>query len=172
MFTFHRAKSTVIICLILFPVWVLALTSGFNIKVESEWGNADIRDVKAVVDSATLAITPYIGNRTLDNIIIRNDPKGPVSLYQRGDNNEYIVLLDMKGRYWSQLAYQFSHETCHLLSNYDLVPNNVTRQQWFEESLCEAFSLFTLKKMAEQWQDHSPTLPRLEILCSQVAALR
>lgn len=32
----------------------------------------------------------------------------------------------------------------------------MTRQQWFEESLCEAFSLFTLKKMAEHWQDNPP----------------
>lgn len=156
MFKLRTTTFTLIICLLLFPPRVMALSPTFNTEVESEWGSANVRDVKAVIDSAALAIAPYIGNRTLENIIIRNDPKGPISLYQRGDDNEYIVLLDVKGRYWSQLAYQFSHEACHLLSNYDLAPDNITRQQWFEESLCEAFSLFTLKEMAKQWQDNPP----------------
>ncbi len=142
--------------LLLFPLLGTALTPPFNVSVESDWGKANPKDVKAVLDSVGTVASPYIGGRTLDNIIVRNSPKGPISLYQRGKNNEYIILLDVKGRYWAQLSYQYSHEICHLLTNYDLAPDNITRQQWFEESLCEAFSLFTLKRMAKHWQENPP----------------
>ncbi|MEZ5536687.1 MAG: hypothetical protein R3F02_13810 [Thiolinea sp.] len=152
----HKPLLTLLLLLLLLPAQVLALSPPFKVQVDPEWGDVAPVDVKAVIDSATLAMAPYIGGRTLDNIIVRNDPKGPISLYQRADNGEYVVLLDVKGRYWSQLAYQFAHEACHLLSNYDLAPDNISRQQWFEESLCEAFSLFTLEQMAEQWQDAPP----------------
>ncbi|MGB1255252.1 MAG: hypothetical protein ACPG51_05275 [Thiolinea sp.] len=149
--------SRVLILFFLFlPVSTLAFAPLGNLKVESEWGNADPKDVKAVLDSANQVISAYVGSRSLGTVIVRNDPKGPISLYERGPANEYIVLLDVKGRYWAQLAYQFAHEMCHLLTNYDLAPNNVTRQQWFEESICEAFSLFVLERMAEQWAVEAP----------------
>lgn len=156
MFRSYLSKIILLLSVALLPVSVLAFTPTFNVAVESEWSNADPRDVQAVLNSVGAAISPYIGGRTLNNIIVRNNPKGPISLYKRGENDEYIVLLDVRGRYWSQLVYQYSHEVCHLLSNYDLAPNNITRQQWFEESLCEAFSLFTLRRMAGHWQDNPP----------------
>ncbi|MGB5600390.1 MAG: hypothetical protein WBM66_16840 [Thiothrix litoralis] len=156
MFKPYIFKFSLFFALLTGPLTGLALAPSFNVSVESEWGNADIQDVQAVLNSVGVVISPYTGGRRLDNIIVRNAPKGPISLYQRGENGEYIVLLDIKGRYWSQLAYQYSHEVCHLLSNYDLAPNNITQQQWFEESLCEAFSLFALKQMAVHWQENPP----------------
>ena len=149
--------SRILIFLLLFlPAWASAFAPLSTLKVESEWGNANPVDVKAVLDSTSQIISASVGNRSLGTVIVRNDSKGPISLYERGPNNEYIVMLDVKGRYWAQLAYQFSHEVCHLLTNYDLAPNNITRQQWFEESMCEAFSLFVLKKMAKQWEVEAP----------------
>lgn len=133
-----------------------AFAPSANIQVEGRWGKAKTKDVQAVINSVQTAITPYIGARALGDVIVRNDPQGPISLYKKGENGEYVVLLDIKGRYWAQIAYQYSHEVCHLLSNYDLSPNNATRQQWFEESVCEAFSLFALERMAELWKDNPP----------------
>ncbi|HPQ95179.1 MAG: hypothetical protein KDI44_14165 [Thiothrix sp.] len=145
-----------LLALVLLPVWAWAFSPALQIRVESEWGNASPVDVKAVLDSVVLTMTPYIGLRSLGDIVVRNDRKGPISLYERGSNDEYVILLDVHGRYWAQLAYQFSHEVCHLLSNYDLAPNNSSRQQWFEESLCEAFSLYTLEQMARDWETDPP----------------
>ncbi len=141
---------------LLTPAWTAAAEPLSTLQVESEWGNANRTDVKAVLDSASQVIAEHVGDRFLGDVIIRNDAKGPIALYERGPKGEYIVLLDVKGRYWAQLVYQFSHEICHLLTNYDLAPNNVTRQQWFEESLCEAFSLFVLKAMARRWEVDAP----------------
>lgn len=151
-----KTNRILIFLLLFLPAWVGAFAPLSTLKVESKWGNANPVDVKAVLDSASQVISAHVGNRSLGTVIVRNDPKGPISLYERGPENEYVVMLDVKGRYWAQLAYQFSHEVCHLLTNYDLAPNNVTRQQWFEESICEAFSLFVLKKMSKQWEVDAP----------------
>ncbi|WGZ94185.1 MAG: hypothetical protein QJT81_20770 [Candidatus Thiothrix putei] len=142
--------------LLLSPMRLQAFVAPAQVQVESEWGDANPDDVKAVLNSVIEAISPYMAGRTFGNIIVRNDKSGPISLYEKSPNDEYIVLLNVNGRYWAQLAYQFSHEMCHLMSNYDLAPNNITRQQWFEESLCEAFSLFALEKMAQQWASNPP----------------
>ena len=158
MFNTFRRLSVLAIVLIglLFPTWTVALTPPFQVQVDTAWQAAEVKDVQAVLDSTVLAIAPYIGSRRLEPVLVKNDEKGPISLYERAASGEYVVLLDVNGRYWSQLAYQFSHETCHLLSNYDLAPNNVSKQQWFEESLCEAFSLFSLGKLADQWEVNPP----------------
>ncbi len=151
----NPAHYLLLFCL-LFPAWAAAFSPAVQIKVESDWYGADLKDVQAVLNSTSAVLTPYLAGRTLSNIIVRNEEKGPISLYERGPNDEYVVVLDVKGRYWAQLAYQFSHEMCHLLSNYDLAPNNITHQQWFEESLCEAFSLFALEQLADQWEVNPP----------------
>lgn len=151
-----KAAKFLLILSLLTPTWTTAFAPPIQLKIESDWHGAEPQDVQAVLDSTTVAISPYIGGRTLDKVVVRNEEKGPISLYERSPNDEYIVLLDVKGRYWSQMAYQFSHEVCHLLTNYDLAPNNVSHQQWFEESLCEAFSLFTLKELSAQWASNPP----------------
>lgn len=152
---FSKLKFLIVFTLFI-PTWTSALAPPFQVRVDPAWKAADPKDVQAVLDSTILSIAPYIGNRHLEPVVVRNEEKGPVSLYERDKQGDYVVLLDVKGRYWSQLAYQFSHETCHLLSNYDLAPNNVSKQQWFEESLCEAFSLFSVGKLADQWEQHPP----------------
>lgn len=139
------------------PAAALAFVAPANVKVESEqWGDANPDDVQLVLQSAVETLSPYMSTRRFGDITIRNDAKGPISLYEKGVHGEYVVLLHVNGRYWAQLVYQFSHEMCHLMSNYDLAPNNVSRQQWFEEALCEAFSLFALERMADQWAENPP----------------
>lgn len=143
-----------ILCLL--PQWLAAFSPAITIHVAGKWNHVSTNDVKAVLDSAVEVAAPYLGPRTMEPILVKNDNKGPISLYERSSEQEYIVLLDVDGAYYAQMAYQFSHEYCHLRSNYDLAPNNVTRQQWFEEALCESFSLFNLKQMARHWEKKPP----------------
>ena len=59
-----------------------------------------------------------------------------------------------RDRKWAKFGYQFSHEFCHVLSNYENLkanPNN-----WFHEAICELASVFTLRRMAERWPTHPP----------------
>ena len=62
-------------------------------------------------------------------------------------------MLDTEKTYWSQYAYQFSHEFLHLLcgsSKRD--PGNL----WFEETLGETASLFVMRAMARSWKTKPP----------------
>lgn len=153
----HTLKKYCVLLVLFFVSFSAhALAPPVEIQVESTWEGAQPQDVQAVLESTITAVAPYLGSRTLKPIIVRNDTDGPISLYKKGSEGEYIVKLDVRGRYWAQMGYQFSHELCHLLSNYDLAPGNVTRQQWFEESLCEAFSLFALERLAVLWQTQPP----------------
>lgn len=89
-------------------------------------------------------------------IIVRSSRRyGPMTLIERGANNEHIVLVNARDRLWSRLAFQFSHEYCHVFSRHYLVPLG-HRFRWFEESLCEAASLFSLRKMSVIWAIDPP----------------
>ena len=63
--------------------------------------------------------------------------------------------------HWAQMAFQFGHEFCHALAQHSAValrgwhpPRHANL--WFEESLCEASSLFVLRRLAATWQEHPP----------------
>ena len=74
-------------------------------------------------------------------------------LYQRNADGEYVVYLTVTGRRWAEYTYEFAHELCHVYANYQQRPNSaLAPHQWFEESLCEAASLFVLRRMSRAWQ--------------------
>lgn len=154
-----RYLKILLLCLLAcVPAIPSAFVAPAQITLESQnnWGDANPQDIQAALQSVIEVIAPYTAGRKFGTIIVRKSNAAPISLYEKGVNGEYIVMLNVQGRHWSQLAYQFSHEMCHLMSNYDLAPNNISRQQWFEEALCEAFSLFTLERMAAYWAEHPP----------------
>ncbi len=147
---------------------------GLDIRVgDGGWGNADKEDVERVLYSVAAELEPYFPHGQLPLIKVEHGDDTPIALYERLSGGQYVILLTAKDRHWSQLAYQFAHELTHVLSNFD---NSAIRQakqndpnQWFEESICEAASLFALKKMAstwevsppyEQWKDYAPALRR------------
>ena len=58
------------------------------------------------------------------------------------------------GKRWAQYSYQFAHEFCHLLSDYERLEGSANN--WFHESICEVASLFTLSSMATTWEAEPP----------------
>ena len=53
-----------------------------------------------------------------------------------------------------KLAYQFSHELCHVLSNYEVTKKDAN--QWFEEALCEGASIYAVNRMSQVWKTNPP----------------
>ena len=129
---------------------------------DASWGGP-IPNVQKVLDSTAESLWPYFPGRTLKPILV--EPKGgPITLFRRGPNGEYLVHLNTGDRHWAQHAYQFAHEFAHILANYD---EHELRNKWFEESVCEMASLFALRRMSEtwkvrppysNWKDYSPAL--------------
>lgn len=118
------------------------------------WGGAEVTDIQKVLDSVVNIMDSYFESSIDNDITVRYDQiHGPRVLNARGGNGEYQVLLSSKDRYWAQYSYQFSHEYCHIRTNY--IGGNA-KTKWFEETICELASLFTLRRMSEVWKTSPP----------------
>ena len=78
-------------------------------------------------------------------------PQPPRVLF---DRRPYEIRINAQGNGWSQYAYQFAHELCHVMTNFDRAREH--RHKWFEESLCEMASLFVLYRLADVWAANPP----------------
>ena len=128
-----------------------------NIIIEDgEWGSSCLENIHAVVHSVCDIFLTDAAIDVTDSIIVRfSKLHGPRALLERGPNNEHIILVSANNCLWSQLAYQFAHEYCHVFSMHYLVPlHNPFR--WLEESLCETASLHAMLRMGEVWQTTAP----------------
>lgn len=124
---------------------------------EGDWGSATRDEVELVLASAAEALQDFFPGRDGMGIRVERAERAPMVLYRRGAEGEYVVLLTARGRGWAEYAYEFGHELCHVYANYDRRPNTaLAPHQWFEESLCEAASLFVLRRMARRWASQPP----------------
>lgn len=119
---------------------------------EEEWGDAVPADVRAVLGSVIDALLPFVPGA--ESIVIEVRSRGgPISLFERAPDGAVRVHLDTGGNLWSQYAYQFSHELCHVFCRFD---RDDTGNRWFEEAVCEVASLFVLRRMAATWRERPP----------------
>ena len=127
-----------------------------NLKITvlpGDWGG-ELDDVAAVCRSAAAEMARWIPERDPDPITVKYRPNAvPIVLKGKGDDGERRVLVSARDRAWSQLAFQFAHEYCHIQC--DCRAGNHANL-WFEESLCETASLFALKRMATTWKTNPP----------------
>lgn len=164
----HRRTGFLLLLLapLLFSSPVQAKTGGDEVRparaptirvAEGDWGSARRGEVALVLTSVAEALQDFFPGRDGLAIRVERAERAPMVLYQRGAEGEYVVLLTVRGRGWAEYAYEFGHELCHVHANYDQRPNTaLAAHQWFEESLCEAASLFVLRHMARRWATHPP----------------
>ncbi len=132
---------------------VKPLQSKIGIRVARKgWGGDDGNGVKKILDSTANELWILFPKRTLDPIYVRRSHDGPIVLFKRSPKGEHQVKLDIEDLHWSQYAFQFGHEVCHILCNYR---DRKNPNKWFEESLCELASLFVLRRMAKTWKTSS-----------------
>ena len=66
--------------------------------------------MQKVLESAANQLTPYIWQKNLKPIQVERSQTGPIVLYKRGNNGEYLVRLNTQKTFWCQYAFQFAHE--------------------------------------------------------------
>ena len=116
------------------------------------WGATSLRAIHGVVESAYTVLIEAFEKEPEDIIhIIPWNQEHPLVVYDRRPYQMYLSAWD---KYWSQYVYQFSHELCHILTNFDRSQQH--KHKWFEESLCELSSLFVLHRLAEIWAESPP----------------
>lgn len=119
----------------------------------SGWGVVPVDEIEKVLHSAAAQLVPHFPGRKWDRMVILRSTDGPITLYRRGAGGEIIVKLDVSTRRWPQFAFQFAHELGHVLCG---LQERRDPNKWFEESICEAASLFTLRGMARRWRKSPP----------------
>lgn len=116
------------------------------------WGGVSLSAIHGVVESAYAVLVEAFEKEPEDIIrLIPWNQEYPLVVY---DRRPYQMYLCARDTYWSQYVYQFSHELCHILTNFDRAGQH--RHKWFEESLCELSSLFVLHRLAETWAESPP----------------
>ena len=127
---------------------VTILVTGTN------WGTGRPEDIKNLLENVAWHVTRHLREGVHATIKVVNNQLGPQILLRVPEQTTYTVLLNTSDTYWAQYSYQFAHEFCHLVSNYERgfgKPN-----QWIEEAICEAASLFTLRGMGVTWKEKPP----------------
>lgn len=123
------------------------------------WGKASLEDIETVLEAAAGELVEHLPSPLQAPIVVTHTDGPPVALYGRGGQGEYRIHLHARGENWHLYAYEFAHELCHLLSNHEGHPQlagAVHPNQWFEEAVCEAASLYVLKNLAATWSRSPP----------------
>jgi hypothetical protein len=108
-------------------------------------GNLNV--IQAFFDSATNLLFQHLPTHPNINCDIRvHYGTGKLHTRYGGSSSAgYDIDLDVGNDLWNQHVYQFAHEACHVLANHQQKTHG---NQWFEESVCEAASLYVLKTLA------------------------
>jgi len=122
-------------------------------RVDAPDFEASEADIRAVCDSAAKQLWPLFPDYQLEPFVVTRGKSGPITLFQRNDRREIVLKLDTGNTFWSQYAYQFGHEFCHVLCGFREKDRS---NLWFEETVCETASLYVLRGMARDWKDEPP----------------
>ena len=120
-----------------------------------DWGAVRLEHVEAVAVSAARSLGGLRQDEPLAVVVrvVAGDAP-PRALSSLNSAGEFVVEVNVLGPHWAQLAYQFTHEYCHVLANSTTFRPD--RFSWFEEALCETASLFALRRMALSWSTAAP----------------
>lgn len=116
------------------------------------WGATSLNAIHAVLESVRGVLVEAFGKEPDQPVRVSTwSGEYPLAVY---DRRPYQILLTARDTYWCQYVYQFSHELCHILTNFDRHKRH--RHKWFEESLCELSSFFVLHRLAKVWAENPP----------------
>jgi len=131
------------------------------LELTGDWGASPPPAAAIVIArmrEVSLSGVRLLSDRQPDRIRIEAHSSGPPAIWLHNDNSRTAwIIVDIGGRDWCKLAYQFGHELGHVLANSwgpEAKPRPPT--QWLEESLVEAFSIRGLGLLAESWAVNPP----------------
>ena len=121
-----------------------------------DWGKAARAWIQALLQNTASHIDRELRHPVEGTINVLHLPnqKEPITFYRADREGPYDINLTARDLYWSQYAYQFAHEYCHVQSGHEQLRDNPNN--WFHESICELASLYTLRRMGERWRTKPP----------------
>lgn len=124
--------------------------------IPGNWGDAALADIKKLLENITAHFTSHFNDLPAAILEIKQNSgeSSPIILYRNSKDDNFVINLDVTDRNWAQYSYQYAHEFCHFLSDFEKLKNS--KNKWFHEALCEMASLFALKNMAGTWKNAAP----------------
>lgn len=131
---------------------------GLLIRVaDGGWGDAAPEEIETLLYAVAAELLTHFPGRRIDPVIVSHARRAPIVLYEKGPGGEYQVHLAAKDKRWAEFVYEFSHEICHIVANYEHhAPPHKVGHQWFEEAMCETASLYTLRRFSATWGESPP----------------
>ena len=131
---------------------------GMEISVSnSGWGEARTIDITVLLADVASHLNRLLVEPVVEHISVVpvcHPGAVPMTPYRHGAPGPITIQLTARDRKWAKFSYQFAHEFCHVLSDYERLGSNPNN--WFHEALCELASVFTLRRMAERWPTQPP----------------
>jgi len=126
-----------------------------SIRVKADGFKVDKEYIAAVCLSAIGELQRHCPALPTENVVIEHGggQGHAIVLHDRSDQGEVVIHLETSKTFWSQYAYQITHEISHVHCGFCCGP---TQNLWFEEVVCETASLFCLRAMARTWQTNPP----------------
>lgn len=123
-----------------------------NIKEVIKSEDQDIRSFLDFLLIEYIRIFDF-NNEELEECTVYNDTSAKTPIFQHASNLQIRLALEDTS-YWCQLIYQLSHELCHYVIRQFKKEKEMTLS-WFEEIVCESFSLYILNWASKNWS-YSP----------------
>ncbi len=126
-------------------------SSGLQITVDESWHLDNLDNVASILNETASYIYSHLRDSPNFQVVVGYDREmGPISLYRNGDQQfDRVLLSNTPLEYRPQIMYQFSHEFCHVISDYNRIRSTDSKNEWFHEALCELASIFVLHSTEE-----------------------
>ena len=120
------------------------------------WGVAQLNDIVVLLENVIKHFYSNLYRRRIlsKQVFIKNSSNTiPPTNYPQIIKGRYYntIYLSVKDRLWSKFSYQFSHELCHHIIDSNFYITN-GKYGWFEETLCELASIYSIDSMSQTWQ--------------------
>ena len=111
------------------------------------------KSLKYILEHMLIKFEIIFGRDIIDNeeCYVYIDSNSACPMLHTGYDKLAIRLSTPETTYWAQVIYQLSHELCHYVLRQTSGGNETLK--WFEETLCEAMSMYILKYFYETWDD-------------------
>jgi len=123
---------------------------------DSGWGDTPLHELAEVLRATAETMLDGVPEELLANTrvsifswnLLPGDKEYGGRAYTSG--KVFNVFLKPYGRDWRRFVNVFAHELCHVL---DANSSTEEKFRWFEETLCQTASLYSMKRLAERWSE-------------------
>ncbi|HBC3519666.1 TPA: hypothetical protein ACVU5T_003740 [Vibrio parahaemolyticus] len=134
-----------------------------DIQIAGSWPDSESYIKTVLIDNIVNTFMDMVNKTSFPKLMISNDPNRDcpmVNFDKIADDRTLIFLSSKQGNLWSKIAYQLSHELCHVHANFAEQRGHAFK--WLEESLCELASFCNMLKMSRNWELSAP-LPFMSV---------